>query len=46
MEAARHIDCNSQAQKEQSSALPPTPRRTKGVFYGIRLFSGTAGWRW
>jgi hypothetical protein len=37
-----------QASKEQSSAspLPTTPRRTMGVFYGVRLFSGTAGWRW
>ncbi len=37
-----------QAPKEQSSAsLPPaTPRRTAGAFYGVRLFSGTAGWRW
>lgn len=37
-----------QAPKEQSSTSPPstTPRRTSGLFYGVRLFSGTAGWRW
>jgi hypothetical protein len=37
-----------QALKERSSAspLPETPPRTTGVFYGVRLFSGTAGWRW
>jgi hypothetical protein len=37
-----------QAPKEQSSAspLPTTPRRKTGAFYGARLFSGTAGWRW
>jgi hypothetical protein len=37
-----------QAPKEQSSALPPptTARRPAKVFYGVRLFSGTAGWQW
>jgi hypothetical protein len=37
-----------EAPKDLSSAspLPTTPRRAKGVFYGFRLFSGTAGWQW
>lgn len=37
-----------QATKEQSSASPPpaSQHRMAGLFYGVRLFSGTAGWRW
>jgi hypothetical protein len=32
--------------KESSTSPPPSPPRAAKMFYGFRLFSGTAGWRW
>jgi hypothetical protein len=31
---------------ERSQINPPSSRRSPGLVYGVRLLSGTLGWRW
>jgi len=35
-----------QAPAQQSQLVQPLPRKSSGLFYGFRILSGTAGWRW
>jgi hypothetical protein len=35
-----------QAPAAQSQLDMPRPQKSSGPFYGFRVFSGTAGWRW